>query len=181
MKSNTNQIFTPRSSFLSIEKDFSIITKRILECKELTKILYYSVPNYLEQPDLTEEQKLSLIGNEIRITPTIIQDKILKNYMIIGFDNFFQNLNNPEFKDSALTFDIICNYEVWNLGNFRLRPYRIAGLLDSLFQDQRLSGLGTLDFGGGSMVFLNEEFGGISIRYNLLNGGEDTHNPLTPE
>ena len=26
--------------FLSIEKDFSIITKRILECKELTKNFY---------------------------------------------------------------------------------------------------------------------------------------------
>ena len=47
-----------KSSFLSIEKDMSIIIDSIFSNKTLLKLLYYASKDALERPALTEEQKL---------------------------------------------------------------------------------------------------------------------------
>ncbi|MBQ9657363.1 MAG: hypothetical protein IJV31_01175 [Clostridia bacterium] len=39
---------TPKSSFLSVEKDLSIIVDRMLKNERLMKLIYYSVPNALD-------------------------------------------------------------------------------------------------------------------------------------
>ena len=179
MKSTKNQIYVPKSSFLSIEKDFSLIVKNILEDVELKKILYYNVTDYNAKENLTDEQSFSLIGNQVRYIPKLDIDPLLKTYIIIGFDNFFENVENPEFRDNTITFDVICDYDIWNLGNFRLRPYRIAGLLDSMIRDNRLSGLGETQFINGKMLYLSNEVGGISLAYQVLHGGEDNFYPLS--
>jgi hypothetical protein len=35
------------------------------------------------------------------------------SYVIISFDNFTTNVENPEFRDNIITFDIICHYDQW--------------------------------------------------------------------
>jgi len=45
----------PKSSFLSIEKDLSIITNLMLKNDRLKKLLYYTTPNALDKAKLTAD------------------------------------------------------------------------------------------------------------------------------
>ena len=45
----------PKSSFLSIEKDCSIIVNQMLKDDRLKKLLYYTTPDCLNKSNLTEE------------------------------------------------------------------------------------------------------------------------------
>ena len=59
----------PKSSFLSVEKDFSIIIDKILSNQRLKKLLYYTDKDCLSKPNLSEEESLELIGKQIKIVP----------------------------------------------------------------------------------------------------------------
>lgn len=134
----------PKSSFLSIEKDLSIITNLMLKNDRLKKLLYYTTPNALDKAKLTDEQTYELFGKNIRIVPKLVIDKTVENYVIISFDNFTPNATNPEFRDNIVEFDIICHFDQWQLRDFQLRPYKIAAEIDSMFNKKHLTGIGTL-------------------------------------
>jgi len=73
---------------------------------------------------------------------------------------------------------IICHFGVWDLGNFEMRPYRIAGEIDALLDKKKLTGIGELQFLGADQDIYDEEFGGITLRYLAIRGHEDDINPL---
>ena len=122
----------PKSSFLSMEKDLGIITNLILKNSRLKKLLYYTTPDALSKPNLSDEQTYGLFGKEIKIVPKFYVDGSVLNYVVISFDNYGQNATNPEFRDNLITFDIICHFDQWQMKDFELRPYRIAAELDSM-------------------------------------------------
>lgn len=163
----------PKSSFLAMEKDTNIIINKIFQNNRLKKLLYYTTPDALSQPKLTEDQSLELIGHNIKIVPKLYIDDPVYNYLFIRFNNFFPNETNPEFRDNDIEFDIICHYDQWHLKDFQLRPYRIAAELDSMLDKEKLTGIGELEFLGARFTNLNDEFGGICLTYRAIHGGED--------
>ena len=171
----------PHSSFLSMEKDLNQITGSMLRNKNLKKLLYYTTENALSMPDLTDDQSVSLFGRNIRIAPKLFIDQEIVNYIIISFDDFSPNAKNPEFRDCTICFDIVCHFDQWKLTDFKLRPYRIAAELDSMFNKARFSGIGRLEFLGGLQMLLDDEYGGLTLRYRAINGEDDKKNPLNPE
>ena len=171
----------PHSSFLSMEKDLNQITGSMLRNKNLKKLLYYTTENALSMPDLTDDQSVSLFGRNIRITPKLFIDQEIVNYIIISFDDFSPNAKNPEFRDCTICFDIVCHFDQWKLTDFKLRPYRIAAELDTMFNKAKFSGIGRLEFMGGLQMLLDDEFGGLTLRYRAINGEDDKKNPLNPE
>jgi hypothetical protein len=52
----------PKSSFLSTEKDTSIIVNMMMKNDRLKKMLYYTSRDCLSKPKLTEDQTLELFG-----------------------------------------------------------------------------------------------------------------------
>lgn len=54
-----------------------------------------------------------------------------------------------------------------------MRPYQIAGYIDGLMNECRLSGIGTLQFMGAQEVVLNEYLGGMLLRYRATHGNDD--------
>ena len=171
----------PHSSFLSMEKDLNQITGSMLRNKNLKKLLYYTTENALSMPDLTDDQSVSLFGRNIRIAPKLFIDQEIVNYIIISFDDFSPNAKNPEFRDCTICFDIVCHFDQWKLKDFKLRPYRIAAELDTMFNKARFSGIGRLEFIGGLQMLLDDEYGGLTLRYRAINGEDDKKNPLNPE
>lgn len=163
----------PHSSFLSVEKDMSLITDMILKDEQLKKLLYYTTEDALLKPKLTEEQSISLIGNNIRMVPKLYVDREVLQYIIITFDNFVTNPANPQFRDNIIEFDIICHFDQWKLKDFELRPFKIAAHLDTLFNNRRLTGIGLLQFIGCSKIILTDEFAGYCLTYGAIHGGED--------
>lgn len=164
----------PNSSFLILEKDFERIAQKMLNNPRLLKLLYYREMDALNRPSLTAEQKVKLINKEIRIVPKLDIEKECPIFVVISFDNFTPNATNPEFRDCTVNFDILCHPDHWNLGNFQLRPYKIAGELDAMFNKQKMTGIGELQFMGANNLVLNDQLMGLTMIYRSVQSTEDS-------
>ena len=170
----------PKSSFLSAEKDMNIIVDRMMKNDRLKKMLYYTTRDCLNKPKLTDDQTSELFGKNIKIVPKLYVDGSVLNYMIISFDNFTTNRNNPEFRDNIIEFDIICHFDQWHMKDFALRPYKIAAELDTMCDEQRLTGIGKLEFLGANQMILTDEYAGLCVMYKAIHGEEDKKGMLNP-
>lgn len=166
----------PKSSFLSVDKDMSIITDYLMKNDRLKKLLYYTTKDCLDRPKLTEDETIELFGKNIKIVPKLYVDNSVLNYVIVSFDNFTTNKTNPEFRDNIIEFDIICHFDQWNLKDFQLRPYKIAAEIDSMLDGQRLTGIGKLEFLGANQMILTDEYAGLCLMYSAIHGEEDKIN-----
>lgn len=175
----------PKSSFLSMEKDYGIIVNAMLKNNRLMKLLHYDRRDCLIDsvncPNLTEDQKLDMLGKEIRIIPKLEVEGEERVYLIITFDQFTQNLTNPEFRDNIIEFDIVCHFDQWQLTDFQLRPYKIAAEIDTLFDGKHLTGIGELEFVGAKQILLTNEYAGICLMYQAYHGSDDKNKLRDPE
>ena len=167
-----NNYHPPKSSFLSINKDMRLLVDKVLSNDRLCKLLYYTSRDALDKEKLTDDQKLSLFGKNLKIIPKLYVDKTTLNYIFIKFDNFFES-SNPEFRDNTIEFDIVCHFDQWQMQDFNLRPYRIAAELDSMLDNQKLTGIGLLQFIGAKHININDEFAGVCLMYQTYHGEED--------
>lgn len=169
----------PHSSFLSVEKDLDIIISKICKNQRLLKLLYYNVPNALAQPALSDDQLEEVIKNNIKLVPKTYVEDEYRNYLIIKFDNFLTGLN-PAFRNNTIEFDILCNYENWQLDGYALRPIKIMAEIDSMFNGARLTGAGLTEFGGATDIIATDQMAGYCIFFNVIHGGEDKKRALNP-
>ena len=169
----------PHSSFLSVEKDLDIIISKICKNQRLLKLLYYNVPNALAQPALSDDQLEEVIKNNIKLVPKTYVEDEYRNYLIIKFDNFLTGLN-PEFRNNTIEFDILCNYENWQLDGYALRPIKMMAEIDSMFNGARLTGAGLTEFGGATDIIATDQMAGYCIFFNVIHGGEDEKRALNP-
>ena len=161
-----------KSSFLSTEKDMNLIVSAILKNERLKRLLHYTTRDALNRKNLTEDESLELFGKNIKLVPKLSVDNSVLNYLIISFDNFTPS-GNPEFRDNIIEFDIICHFDQWQLQDFALRPYKIAGEIDSMFNGKHLTGIGELNFLGMNQIILTDEFAGLCLMYSAVHGEED--------
>ena len=171
----------PKSSFLSMEKDMHLISNMLLRNNRLKKMLYYTTPDCLNKPDLSEDVTFEMFGKNIKLIPKLYVDNSVLNYIIVSFDNFTPNATNPEFRDNIIEFDIICHFDQWGLKDFQLRPYRIAAEIDSMFNEKHLTGIGTLKFLGANQMILTDEYAGLCLMYTAIHGEEDKKQMLNPQ
>lgn len=174
-------VITPKSSFLSAEKDMAIISRELLRNERLKKLLYYTTPDALDKMNLTSEQSATLFGKQIKMVPKISVDSELLNYLLIRFRHFSPNRTNPEFRDNTIEFDILCPYDQWALKDFQLRPYRIAAELDAALDGKHLTGIGKLEFEGADQIVLSDHFAGICLLYRAIHGEEDKQHFVNPK
>lgn len=170
----------PKSSFLSLEKDMSLIVDMIMKNDNLKKMIHYTSRDCLSRPKLTEDETLALFGKNIKITPKIYIDPEVLNYVFISFDNFVPNATNPEFRNNLIEFDIVCHIDQWHLKDFQMRPFRIAAEIDSMFNDKHLTGIGTLQFLGANQINISDEFIGVCLYYQAIHGEEDKKHMPNP-
>ena len=173
----------PKSSFLSVEKDMELLVNHFLKNERLKKLLYYDKPTALKEPPVPQDKALELFGKQIKIIPKLKVDQKDFCYIIINFDNFTQNITNPEFRDNIISFDIICHFDQWGLEDFSLRPYKIAAEIDSMFNRKKLTGIGQIEFLGANQIVLSDEFAGLTLMYQTSHGynGEDSKYAMNPK
>ena len=97
----------------------------------------------------------------------------IKSYILITFDNFSPNRRDPKFMDCTVNFDIICYDDEWDLDGFRTRPLVIAGYIDGILNNAKLSGIGTLNFIGMNEIILDENLCGYCLMYSAVHGADD--------
>lgn len=182
-----------KSSFLSCEKDTQTILERLFMASKphaeiLKKLLVINTKDCLDNTtsqvikDKIAEMSLAKLRQEgyIKLEPKIEmpEHEEIKSYIIISYDNFTENANNPYYRDCTVTFDIICHIDYWDVGNYRMRPIQIAGYIDGLLNNTKLSGIGTFNFIGCNELILNQDLAGYTLSYRAIHGNDDTIPPL---
>ena len=172
----------PKSSFLGMAKDTSIIMDKILSNRKVLRLLYYTSPDCLKwgsDKDLTSAQIKELFDKkQISNVPKVKVDEDKRTYLRVAFDSFTPNATNTFYRDHIVEIKIFCHFDDWDLNNFELRPYRIAGEIDSMLDGQHLTGIGELNFLSANQDIYDEEYGGVTLRYLAIRGHEDDVNPI---
>jgi len=172
MKHNSYEY--PKSSLLGMPKDAAIIIDRILSNPNLLRLLVYETRDWQSQPLPNGEQIKELFtSHQISSVPKIKIDSKEKTYIRLTYGTVIRNASNPEYRDNTFGIDIICHYDNWDLGDFELRPYRIAGEIDAMLDKTHLTGIGELEFVSATPYVYNEEFAGVSLTYLAIRGHED--------
>ena len=177
-----------QSSFLSCEHDTEAILRKLFVeskpyCDELKRLLVINTKDCLDSlnnevyNNKIKEMTVGKLIDEgyIKIVPKITfpENEEIKSYIIISYDNFTPNEKNPQFRDCMVHFDILCHTDYWNIGDYRLRPLKIAGYIDGILNNTKLSGIGTFQFVGCNELILNEELSGYSLMYAAIHGSDD--------
>lgn len=188
MRRDTRTTMSCNSSFLSCEKDTETILRRLFVesypySDTLKRLLVINTKDCLDNNDsevinkTISEMTVAKMRQEgyIKLEPKIKmpEHEEVKAYIIISFDNFTPNETNPFYRDCTISFDIICHTDYWDIGNYRLRPLKIAGYIDGLLNNCRLSGIGILNFLGASQLVLNQDLSGYTLTYRAVHGNDD--------
>lgn len=175
-----------KTSFYSCEKDAEIIIQKLFAdgnsySAQLKRLLVLNTKDCL---DISNQNYNKIIantsvkdlieGNYITLVPKIKmkEHEEVKSYIILSFDNFVET-SNPEFRDCTVSFDIICHTDYWDLGDYKLRPLKIAGIIDGILNDSKLTGIGELQFLGLNQLILSEELAGYTLTFQATHGSDD--------
>lgn len=175
-----------KSSFLSCEKDAEEIIRRLFVSNKphsdtLKRLLVLNTKDCLDDSNQSYKKiientsvKELMEGKYITLVPKIKMEEYeeVKSYIILTFDNFVET-SNPEFRDCIVSFDIICHTDYWDLGNYRMRPLKIAGIIDGILNNSKLSGIGELHFLGLNQLILSEDLSGYTLMYQATHGSDD--------
>ena len=176
------------SSFLSCEKDVEEILRKLFIASKpysdtLKRLLVINTKDCLDNQDSEvinkklAEMSLSKLKQEgyITLEPKLRMEEHneIQSYIVIGCDHFTPNMTNPEFRDCTVTFDIICHTDYWDLGNYRVRPLKIAGYIDGILNNAKLSGIGRFNFMGCNQLVLDENLAGYTLMYRAVHGSDD--------
>ena len=153
MRSLKNYVGDFDSSFLSCEKDAELIIKKLFVdsrpySDELKRLLLINTKDCLDdRTNPVYKKKISKTSvadlvdqNYIRMQPKLKmgENEDVKNYIILSFDNFSPTFN-LHFRDCFIEIDVICHTDYWDLGNFRQRPIKIAGYIDGILDQSKLT------------------------------------------
>jgi hypothetical protein len=179
-----------RSSFLSCEKDAETIIKKLFVdsrpySDELKRLLLINTKDCLLESAKTnpiynkkiKETSIADLRKQqyIKTSPKLAmgENEDVKSYILITFDNFIPNPENDYYRDCTIEIDIICHTDYWDLEGFAVRPLKIAGYIDGILNDTKLSGIGTLNFLGCNEIVLNQNLSGYCLMYSATHGNDD--------
>lgn len=183
----TNIMTKPlKSSFLSCEKDTeTIINKLFVSSRpysdDLKRLLMINTKDCLDKSNdnyrkIVENTSLKELieGDYITLTPKLKlkEHEEVKSYIILSFDNFVSTYN-PEYRDCTVFFNIICHLDQWELNDYQIRPFKIAGIIDGILNNTKLSGIGELQFLGLNRLTLTEDLSGYCLMYTATHGNDD--------
>lgn len=185
-----------KASFLSCERDTeTILRKLFVESRPysdmLKRLLIINKPDCLgdnpEYQKIIDNFNLKKLKEEQYIS-TVPRFKFgdheyIKSSILLEFDDFIPT-SNSQYRDCTINFTVLCHLDEWELDDYKLRPHQIAGYIDGILNESRLSGIGTLQFMGASQVVLDENWGGMILRYIATHGADDEEkfeNIYTPQ
>lgn len=151
-----------------------LIANKLISNQKLCRLVKYQTRDPLKPVDpVTGKAQpnpdgVDLLHKQILIVPKVFDDSTEKmSYVIAVFHNFVVNQLNSEFKVSTIRFDIACPYDEWVLNENSLRPYLIMQEIDSMFNEAKLAGIGTLQFWRADNLTLSPWIGGYSMYYKI--------------
>ena len=179
------------SSFLNCERDIALILKKLFiesrpYSEELIKLLVINAKDCLDNntsevyKKAVQRMSLAKLREEgyIRLEPKLSfgEGEEIKSYILISMDNFTPNATNPEYRDCIISFDIICHTDQWDIGNYRIRPLKIAGYIDGILNGSKLNGIGTFQMMGCNQLILDQNLSGYTLMFKTINNIDEDKN-----
>ena len=178
-----------KSTFLSCAKDQETIWRKLfVESRpysdKLKRLLLVNTANCLDPSQaqyqhVIDEYSIKRMKDEdyIKVVPKLSfgEHEEVKSYILLEFDNFVPSAN-PEYRNCVIDFAIVCHLDYWEMDNYELRPWMIAGYIDGILNGTSLSGIGRLEFASATQLDLNEPIGGVLLRYMAVHGKDDEEN-----
>lgn len=132
--------------------------------QNLCKYIYATTPLPLSEPDILDTERTLLFKNVFPypIVPNVTDSA--KTLVTVVLDDFKLD---KSFKSSKIYFNVFCHIDLWKISNKKLRPYGILQELDSLFNNQRIIGIGKLSFDKCRWITVNEKFQGYHLSYEV--------------
>lgn len=151
--------------FAIMGQNLYVITAKFIRNQNLCRLLYYTDRDPLSI-NKTNINGIDLVRKNILVVPKPLDSLLTQeNFVVIGFDSFYINPINKEFKVGTIQITIMCPFEEWELDNNSLRPYLLMEEIDKELNEQKINGIGTLAFSGASQVAFSLQLGGFIMEY----------------
>ena len=159
-----------KANFSTVEKDFSDITGRIMANETILKLLYFNSSDCLSNKDLviTSEIIEEVVKENLRIVPSLKVPENKGSYIIVTFDSFTENPQNPEFMNNIILMDVLCPEDTWMMDSYMMRPFKIMHELQRMFHDKPLNGIGKALFIGANLLNLGD-YVGYQMAFSVIN------------
>jgi len=122
----------------NLNKTLYAIKSKLMNNNELTKLLFYSVTNPLEQADLTTAQKDTIITLNPIVEYNTDPNNTINNFISIGIPMIGFG-DKTEGVLIRLDIAIVCHVDYWELNNNRLRLMKIAEVVFNELNEQKFS------------------------------------------
>ena len=162
-----------RNGVMSFTKWKQEAVEKLLSDEKLMKLLYYEESDCLEKPNLSEEQKESLVHSQIytyRYVEELSQNK--RSYISMGMSNFVPQESFRHFSDDYLQgyiyFYILVDRSIIQTDT-GCRNDLILSRVYELFQEKRMFGMGELRM--EACVELWEQqigYGGYTVGFRIV-------------
>lgn len=153
------------SKFSELNQNLMTILSKLISSQNLCKLIKYNSSNPLSEADIDDTSELLFSSiYPYPFTPEVSDtaDTVIN----VVFDGFELGKDNIYFKNSQLTFVVICNNKVWRIDGM-LRPFAILNEIDQLFNFQRDIGIGKMLFDNGQLLWVNSQYSGYKVTYNI--------------
>ena len=175
-----------QTTFLSCEKDQETILKKLfVESKpysdDIKKLLVVNTkdcldPSQYQYNEMIRSYSLKRLRDEgyVRVIPKleINEHEKVKSYILLEFDDFAPS-QNEQFRNCVISFTIVSLLNEWELDDYKLRPWQIAGYIDGLLNNEKLSGIGTFQFAGCNENIISPEIAGYTLTFYAIHGTDD--------
>lgn len=147
------------------EYTYNIIKILIKKGVKIWKLLKYGTPNALDNPDLTEEEKIQLIYQgqpesspfrvfRIPFTDDAFEDQVCKLHIFPWITDPYKRTNGYQ----TIMFQIVCHNKIGTLNDGRARCDVFIEELASILNGADIAGIGmlTFDASGGRPDYLKQ-------------------------
>lgn len=178
---NTIQMFQAAPKQIEqIIKELLVVNKPYSD--DLKRLLVINTPDCLDKSiesynEIIQKANLKwLMDNQyVNIVPKLKlgEHEEVKSYLILTFDDMVPNPNNRFFRDFYINIDVICHFDLWNLGDYKLRPLQMAGIISGLLDKRRITGIGEFSFARCDELLFNEQLAGYHLMFHAVYFSED--------
>ena len=153
--------------FEDLNKYINTVLIKLLESQNFCKNVYYlhATPTSGEDIDDTYILLFDSIFPYPFTPDTTEKEKVIIN---VFFDRFIISNSNPYFKDASLVFIILCSTGTcWKIDS-GVRPISIMHEIDTIFNKQRIIGLGEMESLTSDIYVANQKFVGYMMKYKFV-------------
>jgi hypothetical protein len=154
------------SKFKLLNDNLYKILHRLVENKNLCKLIYYNDENPLSQSEIANSSKL--LFDKIYPYPIAIDPEAeASTFLCLALDDFSLANGGYGIANNKVIFNVLCHNKLWKLKG-ALRPFLIMEELDNMFNDVGGIGIGKMQFSGANIIY-TKDYTGYRVSYETYN------------